>query len=57
VTARFRWPRRDASEQVAFEIRRHLAARELRPGERLGTERELVTSLDALTTSSRRKST
>ena len=29
-------PRRDASEQVAFEIRRYLAARDLRPGERLG---------------------
>jgi GntR family transcriptional repressor for pyruvate dehydrogenase complex len=42
VTARFRSPRRDASEQVAFEIRRYLAARDLRPGERLGTEQELA---------------
>jgi GntR family transcriptional repressor for pyruvate dehydrogenase complex len=39
---RFRSPRRDASEQVAFEIRRYLAARDLRPGERLGTEQELA---------------
>ena len=39
---RFRSQRRDASEQVAFEIRRYLAARELRPGERLGTEQELA---------------
>jgi DNA-binding FadR family transcriptional regulator len=42
VTARFRSPRRDASEQVAFEIRRYLATRDLRPGERLGTEQELA---------------
>jgi GntR family transcriptional repressor for pyruvate dehydrogenase complex len=42
VTTRFRSPRRDASEQVAFEIRRYLAARDLRPGERLGTEQELA---------------
>ena len=40
--ARFRSPRRDASEQVAFEIRRYLSARDLRPGERLGTEQELA---------------
>ena len=40
--ARFRSPRRGASEQVAFEIRRYLAARDLRPGERLGTEQELA---------------
>lgn len=39
---RFRSPRRDASEQVAFEIRRYLSARGLRPGERLGTEQELA---------------
>ncbi len=39
---RFRSQRRDASEQVAFEIRRYLAARDLRPGERLGTEQELA---------------
>ena len=42
MTTRFRSPRRDASEQVAFEIRRYLAARDLRPGERLGTEQELA---------------
>jgi GntR family transcriptional repressor for pyruvate dehydrogenase complex len=40
--ARFRSQRRDASEQVAFEIRRYLSARDLRPGERLGTEQELA---------------
>jgi DNA-binding FadR family transcriptional regulator len=40
--ARFGPARRDASEQVAFEIRRHLAERDLRPGERLGTEQELA---------------
>jgi DNA-binding FadR family transcriptional regulator len=39
---RFATPRRDASEQVAFEIRRHVSARGLRPGERLGTEQELA---------------
>ena len=42
MSTRFRSPRRDASEQVAFEIRRYLAARDLRPGERLGTEQELA---------------
>lgn len=40
--ARFRASRLDASEQVALEIRRHLSARDLRPGERLGTEQELA---------------
>lgn len=40
--ARFRPLRRDASEQVAFEIRRYLSERDLRPGERLGTEQELA---------------
>jgi GntR family transcriptional regulator, transcriptional repressor for pyruvate dehydrogenase complex len=40
--ARFGSPRRDASEQVAFEIRRYLSTRGLRPGERLGTEQELA---------------
>ena len=40
--ARFKLPRRDASEQVAFEIRRYLSIRGLRPGERLGTEQELA---------------
>jgi len=39
---RFRAARLDASEQVALEIRRYLAARDLRPGERLGTEQELA---------------
>ena len=39
---RFGAPRGDASEQVAFEIRRYLSARDLRPGERLGTEQELA---------------
>ena len=39
---RFRASRLDASEQVALEIRRYLSARELRPGERLGTEQELA---------------
>ena len=39
---RFGPPRRDASEQVAFEIRRYLSTRNLRPGERLGTEQELA---------------
>jgi GntR family transcriptional regulator, transcriptional repressor for pyruvate dehydrogenase complex len=42
TSARFRSQRRDASEQVAFEIRRYLSARDLRPGERLGTEQELA---------------
>jgi GntR family transcriptional regulator, transcriptional repressor for pyruvate dehydrogenase complex len=41
--ARFGSPRRDASEHVAFEIRRYLSTRGLRPGERLGTEQELAT--------------
>ncbi len=40
---RFGSPRRDASEHVAFEIRRYLSDRGLRPGERLGTEQELAT--------------
>jgi GntR family transcriptional regulator, transcriptional repressor for pyruvate dehydrogenase complex len=39
---RFRAPRRDASEQVAFEIRRYLSERDMQPGERLGTEQELA---------------
>ena len=39
---RFGPARSDASEQVAFEIRRYLSARDLRPGERLGTEQELA---------------
>jgi GntR family transcriptional repressor for pyruvate dehydrogenase complex len=40
--ARFIARHRDASEQVAFEIRRYVATRGLRPGERLGTEQELA---------------
>ena len=40
--ARFGSPRRDASEHVAFEIRRYLSMRGLAPGERLGTEQELA---------------
>ena len=39
---RFRSPQRDASEQIAFEIRRYLSTRGLLPGERLGTEQELA---------------
>jgi DNA-binding FadR family transcriptional regulator len=39
---RFRVQRRDASEQVAFELRRYLATRRLGPGARLGTEQELA---------------
>lgn len=39
---RFGPARRDASEQVAFEIRRYLSSRDLRPGERIGTEQELA---------------
>jgi GntR family transcriptional regulator, transcriptional repressor for pyruvate dehydrogenase complex len=42
---RFGSPRRTASEQVAFEIRRYLSTRELQPGERLGTEQELAAEL------------
>jgi DNA-binding FadR family transcriptional regulator len=40
--ARFRPARRDASEHVAFEIRRYLSARGLQPGDRLGTEQALA---------------
>jgi len=39
---RFRTARLDASEQVALELRRYLSARDVRPGERLGTEQELA---------------
>ena len=42
MTRRFTSARRDASEQVAFEIRRYVSERGLRPGERLGTEQELA---------------
>ena len=42
MTQRFTSARRDASEQVAFEIRRYVSTRGLHPGERLGTEQELA---------------
>ena len=42
MTQRFRSQPRDASEQVAFEIRRYVSVRGLSPGERLGTEQELA---------------
>lgn len=42
MSTRFRAVRLDASEQVAQEIRRYLSSRDLRPGERLGTEQELA---------------
>ncbi|HEY5058205.1 MAG TPA: FCD domain-containing protein [Gaiellaceae bacterium] len=45
AAGRFRSPRRDASEQVAFEIRRYLSTRGLGPGARLGTEQELAAEL------------
>lgn len=34
----------DASEQIALEIRRYLGEHRLRPGDRLGTEKELATA-------------
>ena len=43
--ARFGSARRSASEHVAFEIRRHVAERDLPPGARLGTEQELADEL------------
>lgn len=42
MTQRFASERRDASEQVAFEIRRYVSTRGLHPGDRLGTEQELA---------------
>lgn len=42
TSARFVQPRRDASVQIAGEIRRYLVQHELRPGDRLGTEQELA---------------
>jgi GntR family transcriptional regulator, transcriptional repressor for pyruvate dehydrogenase complex len=42
MSTRFSAVRLDASEQVAQEIRRYLASRDMRPGERLGTEQELA---------------
>ena len=46
MSGRFATRRRDASEQVAHEIRRYVTARNLRPGDRLGTEQELAAELD-----------
>jgi len=42
MTQRFAMERRDASEQVAFEIRRYVSTNGLHPGDRLGTEQELA---------------
>jgi len=42
VSTRFELTRGDASEQIALEIRRYVARRDVRPGERLGTEQELA---------------
>ena len=42
MTQRFEAQRRDASEQVAFEIRRYVSQRGLSPGESIGTEQELA---------------
>ena len=42
MTQRFTSQPRDASEQIAFEIRRYVSVRGLSPGERLGTEQELA---------------
>jgi GntR family transcriptional repressor for pyruvate dehydrogenase complex len=42
VTQRFTSERRDASEQVAFEIRRYVSTHGLHPGDRLGTEQQLA---------------
>src|SRR3954449_10535912 len=39
---RFPRARTDASEQIAMEIRRYLERRDLRPGDRIGTEQELA---------------
>lgn len=39
---RFPRARTDASEQIALEIRRYLERRDLRPGDRIGTEQELA---------------
>jgi DNA-binding FadR family transcriptional regulator len=43
VAGRFALPRGDASEQIALEIRRYVARRNLSPGDRLGTEQQLAT--------------
>jgi DNA-binding FadR family transcriptional regulator len=40
---RFAVARQDASEQIALQIRRYLQSKDLRPGDRLGTEQELAT--------------
>jgi DNA-binding FadR family transcriptional regulator len=39
---RFSLTRADASEQIAYEIRRHIERQGLRPGDRIGTEQELA---------------
>jgi GntR family transcriptional regulator, transcriptional repressor for pyruvate dehydrogenase complex len=39
---RFSLTRADASEQIAYEIRRHIEREGLRPGDRIGTEQELA---------------
>src|SRR6476620_663938 len=39
---RFPRARTDASERIALEIRRYLERRDLRPGDRIGTEQELA---------------
>ena len=39
---RFSLTRADASEQIAYEIRRHVERQGLRPGDRIGTEQELA---------------
>ena len=39
---RFSLTRTDASEQIAYEIRRHVELQGLRPGDRIGTEQELA---------------
>jgi len=41
-SARFAQPRGTSSEQIAFEIRRHIVQQGLRPDDRLGTESELA---------------
>jgi GntR family transcriptional regulator, transcriptional repressor for pyruvate dehydrogenase complex len=39
---RFSLTRADASEQIAYEIRRHIERQGLQPGDRIGTEQELA---------------
>jgi GntR family transcriptional regulator, transcriptional repressor for pyruvate dehydrogenase complex len=42
LPGRFSLSRADASEQIAYEIRRHIERQGLRPGDRIGTEQELA---------------